>query len=191
MTKPKGPFGSKRNLRALCEAVGFLSIYWAILERQMDNCIVLIFTDLGGHEIEPVKPIALKRKARFLNRAFKKIDKLAPFKEQALTLLAGATKLALDRHLFLHGCIVKLEGTILHISRYFPADPGYRTQHAKFDFQKYPALTEELERLASGWIGLSQTLLDTFRPQTQIPNPPPRKAGRSARILKKGPRPRS
>ena len=40
------PF-TQSELRTVCMMTGFIVVYWAMVERQMDNCIHLIFEDLG------------------------------------------------------------------------------------------------------------------------------------------------
>jgi hypothetical protein len=151
----------------------------------MDNCTHLIFENLEGHKIEKAKPIALKRKIRFLRRAVRSIPALAPFKELILQLLTDSGKASEKRHAFIHGCIESQDGTILSVNKLDPSHPTYKVSEIKFDMRQFPALSEDLGHLVTEWIDLAQSLLLTLRRRKQIAKPPRRKARQSARTAKK------
>ena len=54
---------SESDLPALCAAVGFMTINWSLMERQMDNIIQFCFATLGGIPGHDRKPSAFREKA--------------------------------------------------------------------------------------------------------------------------------
>lgn len=158
---------SEEDLGALCTATGLLAINWAMIERQMDNCIHLIFACLGGIPREKEKPISLKRKIRALRTAFKKIPPLQQYKERAIDLLNRASEASEKRHAFIHGCISHLDGLKLTIYKLDPSALEYKVDAITFDLLNFPSLAEEFGNLAGEWGRLSRDLLNKF--QKQIP----------------------
>jgi hypothetical protein len=150
---------SENELKAIFEAVGFVTINWALMERQLDNCIHLVKTDLGGVRGHPKKPVAFKKKVAYLRKAIKTIKPLQKHKEEALILLSRAVKMSNIRHQLTHGTIEELNSTVLTINKIKYVDSYYAEQH-KFDFKKFPALSEELGDLVTQWLHFSKKLLD-------------------------------
>jgi len=165
------PF-TQSELRTVCMMTGFIVVYWAMVERQMDNCIHLIFEDLDGKSLDSVKPLQLKRKIKFLKKAFRKVEGLKEFSSDALKFLAKSQTLGNIRHDFVHGCISKVDGTIITLNRLDVAETPYTAKHIKFDAATYPVLVADLQHQASGWTSLAERLLNSFRPQSaQTPKP--------------------
>lgn len=144
-------------------AVGFISISWALVERQMDNIIHLVFDRLGGVPGEKEKPVSLSRKIDYLKKAFKKLPALHAFKYRALDLLKEAKDTGDKRHVFMHGTLSELDGTILHIDKITPKVSGYVVERTSFDLLHFPALTEELEDLTTRWGQLAHDVLLAYQ----------------------------
>jgi len=157
---------SEGDLKELCTAIGIIAINWAMIERQLDNCIHLICADLGGIPGEREKPLALERKIKALKKSFRRIESLKPFKDRAIPLIEDARVMGHKRHMFLHGCIGKLEGPILTMHKLRPdinaLNPYYEVEELSFDFTQFPALVEDLSRLVKAWGFLAKDLLDTI-----------------------------
>lgn len=157
------------DLLSLCTAVGFISINWALVERQMDNIIHLVFDSLGGVPGQKKKPVALSWKIKYLRQAFTKLPALSPFRFRALRLLTDAQDMGGKRHVFMHGTLGGLDGTILHIDKMAVGRPGYVVERTSFDLLQFPALTAELEDLTTQWATLARDVLDDRRSRQSTP----------------------
>jgi hypothetical protein len=150
------------NLPDLCLAVGYVTINWALMERQMNNCVHLVFSELGGVPGHEVKPTVFKAKASYLSKAFKHVKLLAPHKDTAFKLIAQAKTTSNTRHAFTHGTLECLENTVLTINKLQTKD-AYRAEHFKFDLLDFPIFSIELGDLVKNWLTLSKNLLDEHK----------------------------
>ena len=150
------------ELLSICSAVGFITINWALMERQLDSCIYLIHTDLGGVEGHIEKPRAFKKKTNYLHKAFTHITELNQYKDNALKLVKMANTISYTRNNFTHGTIEKLDDTVLTINTLNLKD-GYRSESRSFDFKQFPKLAGDLEDLVTQWTHLSADLLDNLK----------------------------
>ena len=93
--------------RQLIEAVGHLVVYWSLIERQIDNWIMVAFHECGGDQLAErrVLPRQFKRKARFLRKCFRTLPPLQPYKDAALAILKEAALIADIRNPVVHGNI--------------------------------------------------------------------------------------
>jgi hypothetical protein len=93
---------AEREKELMFESIGRLTVAWALLESALDVLIVQIHS-LGGREIEPNPPWALKRKLQYVRRCFKDIAILASYAHEAVAVaneIGSASKL---RHDIVHG----------------------------------------------------------------------------------------
>ena len=93
---------------ALCSAVGFVVVNWAITEQMLDGWVSIIFHDHGGKNIEPEIPRSLSKKVQFLKTCFKKLPTLAPLQDDALKILQNVKALSDRRHDLVHGAITSV-----------------------------------------------------------------------------------
>lgn len=86
-------------------AVGAIVVSWALVEQNLDILATVAFTSCGGDKIQPELPLALKNKISYLRACFRKLPALAPFTDDALTILKGAKKISTLRHFVVHGVV--------------------------------------------------------------------------------------
>jgi hypothetical protein len=94
-------------VQPLAAAIGGLVLAWGDVEASLTMCVALIFKDAGGrhHADKEEIPVALKRKLKFLRLCMRKIEALAPFKDDGLALLEIATPLAKFRNDVIHSFV--------------------------------------------------------------------------------------
>lgn len=88
-------------------AIGRMAISWAIIELSLDCLISMIHHNIGGKDVEPDLPWALQRKLKYIRKCFKKLDRLAPFKDDIDNLMADIAIASEDRHNIIHGVATK------------------------------------------------------------------------------------
>src|SRR5712692_2378524 len=93
---------------ALCAAIGFVVVNWAIAEQGLDGCVAIVFHNHDGKTIDQEIPRSLSRKVEFLKKCFKRFDSLAPIKDKALEILQRLTVLSDRRHDLVHGAITSV-----------------------------------------------------------------------------------
>lgn len=93
---------------ALCSALGFVVVNWAITEQSLDGCVAIIFHDHGGKNIESEIPRSLSKKVEFLKKCFKKLPTLAALQNDALKTLQNVNTMSGRRHDLVHGAITSV-----------------------------------------------------------------------------------
>lgn len=147
------------ELPALCAAVGFVTINWALMERQMDNIIHFSFDSLGGIPGHDRKPSTFKEKTKYITKAFNHTKEFVTHKENALQLTERAKSFSVMRHAFTHGALESIDGTVITINK-LQTKKEYRVDSIKIDFKDFPAHAEEISGLVTEWLHLSKTLYD-------------------------------
>lgn len=111
-----------------------------------------------------------------LNKSFKRIPTLKQFRDRAIPLISDALNMGKKRHIFLHGCIGKLEGPILTMHKLKldtnASNPYYDVDEVTFDLTQFPSFVEDLSRLVTEWGNLSKDLLDTIERRHPKPRQP-------------------
>ena len=95
----------EREFRALCEAMGFMIINWALLEQQLDIWTSIIFKNFEGNKIMAEITKGLVRRSDFLKKAFRTNPKLSSLTDEAIAIVIGANDLATSRDELIHGVI--------------------------------------------------------------------------------------
>jgi len=78
---------------------------WSFAENGLDHWTAIVFHDFGGSNIEKEMPRMFGRKVSFLKACFRKIDDLAPFKEDASKFITRMVELSDMRHYVVHGVL--------------------------------------------------------------------------------------
>ena len=150
------------EIKGLCMGIGFVVINWALIERQLDNWVVLIFHDCGGDTIRKDIPRMTKAKIAFLRRAFRKLEPLQPFKPEALEILRKASEISQKRNDFVHGVVEKVTPKMVEFSRLKHGDRHHQVTRGRFNAKHYPALSESLLGLSRNATEFSLHLLKTI-----------------------------
>jgi len=95
---------SDEVMTPLCATIGSIVIKWSFIEQPIDICVTTIYHHCGGkiYALNGKIPRSMTTKVKFLNKCFKKIDCLLPFKDQGLSLIARASKIAIERNDIIH-----------------------------------------------------------------------------------------
>jgi hypothetical protein len=153
----------KDDIPALCSMVGFVTIYWALIERQMDNIFFLIHANYGGVPKYRDRPVQFKRKVAYLRKAARDNKHIRHLAGEILRLLPVCEKAANTRHLLVHGCIESLQGGELVLNKVQYTD-DFSAEEVRFDVgNEFPELASSLERMAREWLMLCELALEAHR----------------------------
>lgn len=95
-------------LDPLYRSIGFFMTNWNLVDSLLDTWISVIYQSAGGKHVEKEIPKNFKRKITFLRRCFKRIEKLEPFREEALETVETVNHIGnTTRHVLAHGSLSK------------------------------------------------------------------------------------
>ncbi|MCA3171424.1 MAG: hypothetical protein ING25_00005 [Burkholderiales bacterium] len=97
------------EFQSLCAAIGFVEINWALFEQSLDCIVLSAHRDLGGSAIDKNLPRSYSSKAKFLRKAFSKVEALNPLKEEAEEVLSHSDELSTKRHDLMHGVVTHVK----------------------------------------------------------------------------------
>jgi len=84
---------------------GMIVTNWSFLENALDHWTAITFQDFRSSEIESKMPRMLGEKIKFLSKCFRRIDGLAPFREDAMKVISRCEELSDMRHYVVHGVL--------------------------------------------------------------------------------------
>lgn len=146
----------------LYEAVGFVTVWWALLEQCLDMSIAIIFHKCGGNAIAAAIPVSLDNKNEFLRESFKRLPALSSHKESGLALLHDIMNFKEFRHDLTHGALAEIEassGTFL-LRRIRYDATLHRVTNAQLKIRDFPKKAKQLRVLAVRAARLSLELKD-------------------------------
>ena len=134
------------DFQALCTAIGFVEVNWALFEQSLDHMVITIHRDLGGATFVNELPRSYSNKVKFLRKAFSRIPSLQSLKDNAKQVLEKSKELSKHRHDLTHGVVTHTE---LKDGRYNFSKIDYSgTEHQYRDFvfdpNTFPRLAQEL-----------------------------------------------
>lgn len=99
------------QFRALCMAVGFVVLNWAVIEQQIDNIVSVAFKNCGGKALRKNGdiPRSLSQKLDFLRTCFVKLGRLKDFRGEGLALVGRTGTLGDQRNSLVHAAITSLK----------------------------------------------------------------------------------
>jgi len=152
----------QHDLGVLYMTVGHMVIMWALAEHALDQCIAVVFHACGGKHIDDRIPVSLKRKVKFLRRAFNQLPLLVPRREGALKLLARVTEIAPRRNELVHGALTNV---IANDSKFRFAALDYtphlhRVRAVELDLNNVPSLNHQVIELAADVAAFVRALAD-------------------------------
>ena len=160
------PKSEADEFRALCMAIGFVVVNWAVIEQQIDNLVNVAFINCGGKALRKSGdiPRSLKQKTDFLQDCFKKLLPLQPFADEGRDLLGRVNSLSTKRHDLVHGAVMSL--TPVNGSFQFRVVGYERENHTATEFTFHPdefdTLGGLLGDLLTELIAFSQKLAKKF-----------------------------
>ena len=153
----------KDDILGVCAIVGFITISWALVEHQLDNCIAMIISDFGGLSKYKKIPRQYVTKSAYLREAFSNKTQFKHFKDAMIALLDRADIAANKRHTMIHGTIDKVEGGTLAMSK-LDYDAGLlQKAQMKFDMGPDGGLIPEFATLSADWLNFSHNLFNATR----------------------------
>jgi hypothetical protein len=128
-------------------SIGRLTISWAILELGIDYLVRLIHEELGGKNINPVRPWALQKKLEYMRRCFRSIEVLQPHKEKVLGFSELVTTASVLRHDIIHGIATshKQGATVVQMARLVRGDKGNPDTVKRFSVTGGDILTSAIQ----------------------------------------------
>lgn len=104
---PKVPLDQRKvpgeALDPLCSAIGHIVINWSHIETALNAWLAIIYHSPEGKQLASELPHEMKRKLRFLRKAFRDIDRLQAYAAEALEHLRAVRRLSNVRHFLIHG----------------------------------------------------------------------------------------
>src|SRR6266478_669089 len=99
-----------RYFADLCQVIGFVVIYWSLVEQQLDNWVNVCFNNCDGSEFQNGRgvPRSLKPKLAFLNKCLKTLPALSDFRDDGVDLVSRVSSASARRHDLIHGAITEL-----------------------------------------------------------------------------------
>lgn len=132
--------------QALCKAVGFVVVNWAIAEQALDGWVAITWHDHGGKDLLKRLPKHLEPKVDYLTECFSKLPSLHPQRDRALAILPRVTELSLTRHDLVHGAITSVTSKdgVFAFSRLSYEKRTHRVRETQFDLRKFEDLAVRL-----------------------------------------------
>lgn len=151
---------------ALCQAIGYIVVNWALVERQIDQWASVAYKQCNGRALRKNQdiPRQFTQKKQFLVECFKKLQPLAPYRTRACDLLTEAIRLSKIRNDLVHGTIDSIDAPdgVFH----FQILSAERTHHTlrefDFDLKSFPEIEASLLHLQGETLLLSNDLADRF-----------------------------
>lgn len=139
------------DYQALCKAVGFIVVNWAIMEQSLDGCVSLVFHEYAGKARRKNLPGPLSAKLEFLTDCFSTIPKLSGHKDRALTLFSRIESVASRRHDLVHGAItdVTAKDGVFYFAKLDYQKQAYRVRDVHLDLRRFDELAESVLDLGS------------------------------------------
>jgi hypothetical protein len=164
----KNPLDAQDNdFRALCIAIGFVVVNWAVIEQQIDFLVNATFRDCGGKALRNKGdiPRSLSQKTQFLKDCFKKLAPLKPFAAEGLNLVGRVSNLSTERHDLVHGAITNLEPVngVFHFRKVEYEKENHAVAPFTFDPPAFSKLETALGDVLTELIAFSQRMADSFR----------------------------
>jgi hypothetical protein len=96
----------RKEKKLFYRAIGMVSVGWCRVEILFDYANLFL---INSYEVKETQlPVSLKPKIAFFKKHFQNISELAPFKDQAMTIVERANILKEARHDIIHGYAEKL-----------------------------------------------------------------------------------
>jgi hypothetical protein len=154
------------DFRALCTAIGFVVVNWAIIEQQIDNWVNVTFLNCGGKALRKKHdiPRAFQMKVIYLKDCFKKLESLGRVSEEGLALLGRVSKLSKQRNDLVHSARMALEPVdgAFHFRKVEYKIDNHAVSDFTFDPDAFSKLETSLEAVLTEQIAFSQKLADEF-----------------------------
>jgi len=154
------------EFRQLAQAVGYTTILWSDMERQLDNWVIISYKRCGGNKIQDEIPRAFMKKCGYLKKAFLGLPKLAAFRDESQKILERAKALSGVRHTLTHATLESMlpENGVFTYRHLIHGRQTYSVEMKTFDLKDWPPIFLELQALSHESAMLAKRLLETFPP---------------------------
>jgi hypothetical protein len=148
---------SDTDLIGWLSLIGFLTMYWSPVERSIDQCVHLIYTQFDGKTILGKKPKHLDMKLKFIMDGYNKIPALGNNQKNISELISITKPVSEKRHIFVHGVIEEWSNNQITISK-IKHDEQHLKEMFTVDILKIQSLVSNLSGLAKRWNAIASTL---------------------------------
>jgi hypothetical protein len=144
----------------LYEAIGRMTISWAYLEATLDITLHVIHTELGGRNIESIKPWALNRKLKYLRKSAKLVSRFEPVRKSFLEILDVIEESSVTRHDVIHGMLHTPDSPTMEYTlvRFLRGQDALWARRVKIDLQQVIDEAHLILRIAVRMMGLADAL---------------------------------
>ncbi len=153
------------------QAVGALTLNWAVIETALDFCCAIVFHEFDGRKIEPEIPRSLGVKLKFLKRGLKD-PRLAEVAAYGTDLIQELQNLKDSRHEVVHGALsgnAKEDTVVMLRVRY--EKHAHRTSMHTVTADEVIAASNKALSFADPTIMLGVALFNIARPDDKMDNP--------------------
>ncbi|HTE15094.1 MAG TPA: hypothetical protein VK642_08450 [Burkholderiales bacterium] len=154
------------DFTALCSAIGFVGVNWALMEQSLDHSVHSIWNNVPGAKgiSNEVPRTSYSRKSEYLTKAVTRIPLLHSYRDEVTRILSISDRLAEKRNDITHSVIESLhpvKGEYLMTT--FDVKKNVRQiRHTTFKAREFPKLSLELVRLGRDVGALARKLITQF-----------------------------
>lgn len=95
---------------AFFAAIGRMTLAWGHVELGLDALVDVFYTAVGHSEIDPIRPVAFKRKLDYIKAALKRTGLTGHALDSYVTFLAEVRAASEIRNDVIHGAVVQHDG---------------------------------------------------------------------------------
>lgn len=154
------------DMDALFRAIGFIVVQWGQAEQSLDLLVAALFQECGGKRLTKKNrmPFMLAPKLEFVRKCVTQLPKLAPFRDEGLSLVSVFETLSKKRHDLIHGAVASLSP----VDNAFPflkldvKDNVHHVREIRLEASEFPVLTKDLVRLGADAGSLARKVWEQF-----------------------------
>jgi hypothetical protein len=157
---------STKQFLQLCQAVGYIILNWALIERQIDNWVSVVFKQCHGNTLRKNKdiPRSFIQKKKFLTECLNKLPILVALRENGLELLGKAFMISEQRNDLVHGTIESIypKNGVFHFHIVKAEETYHTVREFDFDLNSFPKIEQSLADVVKDMLLMSHHLSNTF-----------------------------
>lgn len=135
--------------------IGMITMFWAPVERNIDQCTHIIYTVLGIKSGRKKKPLSLSEKIKFIKENYPPDI----FSSASIDKLCQSTlSTSKIRDIFVHGLIHEFSESEIKISKIDGKQPEHLIEVFTFDFARLERSASNLKLIQKEWAELSYAI---------------------------------
>ena len=125
-------------------------MYWSPVERSIDQCLHLVYSQFNGKKLIGKKPVQLQQKLDYILRCHNEIPALINNKEHIANLVLITKPVAEKRNIFVHGLIEEWSSNQIKISK-IKRDGEHLKEIFTINIQMLESNVSNLSELSNRW----------------------------------------